>query len=126
MRVVYDAGMLVAADRGDRAAWADHRARLEFGLVPVTTAPVVAQVSRGPRQVPLRRFLRGCDVESFDAADAHRVGALLRAAGTDDVVDAHLALVAAKGDGGEVWTSDPADLRRLADATDGSVAIRRV
>lgn len=57
MSVVYDAGVLVAADRGDRDVWADHRVRLELGTAPVTTAPVVAQVSRSPRQAQLRRFL---------------------------------------------------------------------
>ena len=40
MTVVYDAGGLIAADRSDREVWADHRARLELGLVPITTAPV--------------------------------------------------------------------------------------
>jgi hypothetical protein len=43
---VYDAGVLVAAERNDRQAWADHRARPELGVVPTTTAPAVAQVSR--------------------------------------------------------------------------------
>jgi hypothetical protein len=41
---------------------ADHRARLELGIVPVTTAPVVAQVSHSAQQLQLRQFLRGCDV----------------------------------------------------------------
>ncbi len=62
MSVVYDAGVFVAADRDDRGAWADHRVRLELGVVPTTTAPVVAQVTRSPRQAQLRRFLRGCDI----------------------------------------------------------------
>ena len=62
---LYDAGVLVAADRNDRRAWADHRARLEAGLVPQTTAPVVAQVSRSSRQAPLRRFLQGCDPDDL-------------------------------------------------------------
>ena len=35
----YDAGMLVAAGRDAREAWADHQARLEAGLVPVVPAP---------------------------------------------------------------------------------------
>jgi hypothetical protein len=52
--VVYDGGNLIAAERHDRAAWADHRTRLELGLVPMTTAPVVAQVSRSARQCQLR------------------------------------------------------------------------
>jgi len=112
MSVVYDAGVLIAADRDDRAVWADHRARLELGLLPVTTAPVVAQVSRGPQQAQLRRFLRGCDVQPFLADEAHEVGALLRRAGTADVVDAHLAITAART-GLSIRTSDELDLGRL-------------
>jgi hypothetical protein len=54
--VVYDAGALIAAERSDRAVWADHRVRLEIGLVPVTTAPIIAQVGRPERQAQLRRF----------------------------------------------------------------------
>ena len=46
MSFVYDAGLFVAAERNDREVWADHRARLELGLIPRTTALVVAQVSR--------------------------------------------------------------------------------
>ena len=94
MSVVYDAGVLVAADRDDREVWADHRARLEAGVVPLTPAPVVAQVSRSPRQVQLRRFLRGCDTVGFTAEEAHQVGELLSEADASDVVDAHVALIA--------------------------------
>jgi hypothetical protein len=53
--VVYDAGALAAADRNVRAVWADHRIRLEAGIIPVFPAPVVAQVSRSPARVQLRR-----------------------------------------------------------------------
>ena len=113
MSTVYDTGVLIAADRNDREIWADHRARLEAGLVPITTAPVIAQASRSPRQVQLRRFLRGCDVVAFDPADAHAVGTLLGKSSTADVVDAHLALTAART-GAVVITSDPIDLRTLA------------
>ena len=73
MNVVYDAGALVAAERNDRRLWADHRVRLEAGVVPVVPAPVVAQVSRSPRQAQLRRLLRGCDVPALDEATAHAV-----------------------------------------------------
>ena len=31
---MYDAGVLVAADRNDRRAWAEHKVRLELGIVP--------------------------------------------------------------------------------------------
>lgn len=113
MSVVYDAGVLVAAERSDRAVWADHRVRLELGAVPVTTAPVVAQVSRSPRQVQLRRFLRGCDVAPFAAEDAHAVGALLGEAGSSDAVDAQVVLIAARL-GASVLTGDLEDLSVLA------------
>ena len=113
MSFVYDAGVLIAADRNDRDVWADHRARLELGIAPVTTAPVVAQVSRSGRQVQLRRFLRGCDTVAFTPAQAHAVGALLGAADAADVVDAHLVLVAG-GSGASVLTSDKDDLSPLS------------
>jgi hypothetical protein len=114
MSVVYDAGLLVAADRNDREVWADHRARLEVGVVPVSTAPVVAQVSRSPRQVQLRRFLRGCDIVGFTREEPHEVGALLSQTGTSDVVDAHVVLTASRGRS-TVLTSDKQDLQRLSD-----------
>ena len=114
MSVVYDAGVLIAADRDERRGVGGHRARLEAGVVPVTTAPVVAQVSRSDRQVPLRRFLRGCEVVPFAPGQAHEVGALLGSAGTHDVVDAHLVVEAAARSA-VVLTSDTADLRRLSD-----------
>ena len=123
MTIVYDTGVLIAADRNDRAVWADHRARLEAGMVPVTTAPVVAQASRSPRQVPLRRFLRGCDVVAFEPDQAHAIGALLAKSSTADVVDAHVALTAART-GADVITSDPDDLGQLAAHLRPSIMIR--
>jgi len=120
--VVYDAGALIAADRSDREVWADHLARLELGVVPATTAPVVAQVSRSPRQAQLRRFLRGCDIVGFADDDAHEVGALARKAGAADVVDVHVVLVASRRRFGVV-TSDGDDLRPIATATGVPVPI---
>jgi predicted nucleic acid-binding protein len=115
MTVVYDAGALIAADRSDRNQWAEHRVRLELGLVPVTTAPVVAQVSRSGRQAQLRRFLRGCEIVGFDADDAHDVGALAGRSGVADVVDVHVVAVAAARRLG-VLTSDERDLAPIADS----------
>lgn len=115
MSIVYDAGALIAADRSSRAVWADHRARLELGLVPLTTAPVVSQVSRSARQAQLRRFLRGCDVVGFDDEEAHDVGALAGRSGSSDVVDVHVVAVAHRVGYG-VATSDERDLKPIADA----------
>jgi hypothetical protein len=122
---LYDAGVLIAAERNDRGVWAEHRARLEAGLVPHTTAPVVAQVSRSPRQVPLRSFLRGCEIVGFAPEVAHEVGVLLAKSGTTDVVDAHLAVLAARTSG-TVITSDPGDLRDLVDHLRPRFAVRSV
>jgi hypothetical protein len=122
MTVVYDAGVLVAAERGNREVWADHRVRLEIGAVPVMTAPVVAQVSRSPRQAQLRRFLRGCDIAPFVAEEAHDVGMLLGDAGVSDVVDAHVVRVAEKLGVG-VLTADVSDLSRLAEHVPSDVPI---
>ncbi len=114
MSVVYDAGALIAAERSDRAVWADHRVRLEMGLVPVATAPVVAQVSRSGRQAQLRRFLRGCEVARFDGDEAHDVGALAGRSGVTDVVDIHVVVTAHRLSFGVV-TSDEDDLKPIAD-----------
>jgi hypothetical protein len=92
--VVYDAGVLVAADRNVRWAWAEHRVRLEMGVVPLVPSNVVAQVSRSPRQAQLRRFLSGCEVHAFDEVRAHRAGALLVRARANDVVDASVVELA--------------------------------
>ncbi len=118
--IVYDAGVLVGADRSDRATWADHRARLDLGLAPVTTAPVVAQVSRSARQAQLRRFLRGCVVVPFEPYQAHVVGALLGKAGSSDVTDGHVVAVAASI-GATVLTADLDDLTRLSACLDTPV-----
>ena len=113
MSTVYDAGVLIAADRNDRQAWADHRVRLEAGIVPITTAPVIAQASRSSRQAQLRRFLRGCQIMAFSAEQSHEVGALLAKTRTTDVVDAHVVVVASRTES-VVLTSDPEDLEVLA------------
>jgi hypothetical protein len=120
MSVAYDAGLLVAADRSDRDVWADHRARLEAGVVPVTTAPVVAQVSRSASQVQLRRLLRGCDIVGFTGDEPHRVGALLSRAGTADLV-----LIAGRRRS-TVLTSDERDLQRLSDCLPEPIVVKPI
>jgi hypothetical protein len=110
--VVYDAGVLIAAERNERRVWAEHRVRLEAGIVPAVPAPVVAQVSRSPRQAQLRRFLSGCEVIAFDEAAAHRAGATLGKANTRDVVDAAVVdlAIARRAD---VVTDDVSHIRKL-------------
>jgi hypothetical protein len=112
LAAVFDAGVLIAADRNERETWAEHRVRLSAGIIPLVPANVVAQVSRSNRQVQLRRFLRGCEVVSFDESSAHRAGALLSKSGTTDVVDASVVELAARTSG-EIVTTDPQDIERL-------------
>jgi hypothetical protein len=55
INVVSGAAVLVAVDRNERRTWAEHKARLELGVVPFVPAPVVAQVSRSSQQAQLPR-----------------------------------------------------------------------
>jgi len=113
--VVYDAGVLIAADRSERNTWADHRARLEAGIIPLVPSPVVAQVSRSPKQTQMRRLLRGCEVVAFDEPAAHSAGALLGKARSNDVVDASVVVLAIQREA-EVVSDDAADIERLLSA----------
>jgi predicted nucleic acid-binding protein len=120
--VVYDAGPLIAAERNERRFWAEHRIRLEQGIVPCIPSHVLAQVSRSPKQVQLRRLLRGCEVVALDESGAHEAGALLARSRTKDVPDATLVGVAAKRMA-DIVTSDPADIERLVAATGKKIRI---
>ncbi|MDP9036540.1 MAG: twitching motility protein PilT [Myxococcota bacterium] len=110
--VVYDAAVLIAADRNNRRIWGDHKALLESGIVPWVPAAVVAQVSRTARQVQLRRFLRGCLVVPLDEATAHDAGRLLSAIGASDVVDASVVILAMHHRA-RIVTGDVDDIERL-------------
>ena len=125
MAVVLDAGALISYDRGDRTV----RALLESAQrerAPVRTSTgAVAQAWRsGARQVHLVRLLRGVDERSIDQSAARRVGQLLGAAATADVIDAAVVDLATNGD--EVLTSDPQDLAALANAAGKSLTIIKV
>jgi hypothetical protein len=109
----------VAADRNQRRAWAEHKARLEFGVIPLVPAPVVAQVSRSSQQAQLRRFLTGCTVVPPGEKDAHEAGRLLGIARTTDVVDAVTAL----RQKAMILTGDPDDMERLITASGREVPV---
>ena len=120
--VVYDAAILVAADRNDRRAWAEHKARLELGLIPLVPAPVVAQVSRSTQQAQLRRFLSGCSVVPLGESEAHEAGRLLGITRTSDVVDAVVATTAVRRKA-TILTGDAKDMERLVRASGGDAAV---
>ena len=119
--VVYDAAVLVAADRNERRTWAEHRVRLELGVIPLVPAPVVAQASRSPQQAQLRRFLTGCEVVPLSEAEAHEAGRLLGMTKTTDVVDAVVTIAVRQK--AIILTSDPDDIRRLVRASGREAAV---
>src|SRR5271165_6585131 len=120
--VVYDAAVLVAADRNERRAWAEHKVRLELGVVALVPAPVVAQVSRSPQQAQLRRFLTGCVVVPLGEVEAHEAGRLLGITRTADVVDAVVVTTALRQKT-MILTSDPGGIKRLVRASGRDVAV---
>lgn len=120
--VVYDAAVLVAADRNDRRAWAEHKARLEFGVVPSVPAPVVAQVSRSPQQAQLRRFLTGCVIIPLGENEAHEAGRLLARSRTADVIDAVVVTTALRRNA-MILTGDLDNIKLLIRAAGREVGV---
>ena len=125
MGITYDTGALVAADRGERRAWARHRALLVRREVPTVPAPVVAQSWRGgSRQVMLARLLTGCDVEALDDEQARAVGRLAACAATTDIVDACVVEGAMRRHD-LIVSSDESDLQVIAAAVSRRLDIDR-
>lgn len=113
--IVYDTAALIAVDRGDRRALARHAARLSAGFSIAVPATVVAQVSRSGRQVLLRRLLSTAAVVPLDEALAHEVGQLVGEAGSSDVVDGSVVVLARRTKAAIV-TSDHDDIAALCEA----------
>ena len=118
MRLVLDAGALVAVERADREVVALIKRELTAGRAPLTHGGVIGQVWRGGsgRQAPLARLLPGLEVVGLDESLGRLAGLLLGKARTSDVVDAALVVLARDGDW--VLTSDVQDLKRLVVAAD--------
>jgi hypothetical protein len=110
-RLVADAGLLIAAQRNDRNAWAIKREAAVENLPIVVPAAVIAQAWRGDGRGDLRRYLKGLHVIPFGTVLAQLAGELLGSAGTSDVVDA--AVVVSAVDGDRIITSDVRDISFL-------------
>lgn len=123
--LVYDAGALVGAERRDEAMWVLHHRALARGVAPIVPVVVLAQAWRGGPQALLSRLLGGCLVVSIEEDAGRAAGRACAAAGTSDVVDA-LVVVLALAHGAAVVTSDPRDLGRLADALDAAVPLHAI
>jgi predicted nucleic acid-binding protein len=113
--VVLDAGALVAFERNDGRVRRLVELAAEHGASIHVPAGVIGQVWRdGSRQVRLARLLKSglLDVRDLDLDEARAAGSLCGIAGTADVIDASVALLARRHHAAVV-TSDPDDLRRL-------------
>jgi predicted nucleic acid-binding protein len=113
--VVLDAGALIAFERNDRKV----RTLVELALVhkaPLhVPGAVIAQVWRdGRRQARLARLLGSglVQVQPLDLEEAQATGAICGKAGTSDVVDPSVVLLARRY-GASVVTSDAGDLARI-------------
>ena len=116
--LVLDAGAFVAVERGDRDVVALVKRERLASRGPVTCGGVVAQVWRGGhgRQALVARLLAGVLVVPIDDRLGRRAGSLLGRSGQFDAIDAAVVCLAADGD--EILTSDPGDLRELAEVAD--------
>ena len=113
--IVLDAGALIAFERADSRMRALCREAVRVGARLIIPAGVVAQVFRNrSRQVPLGALLAAptTSVPALDRTLAEAAGTLCGRAGTSDVVDASVVLLARR-ERAIVITSDVDDLQRL-------------
>ena len=125
MTAVLDAGALIAIDKKDRKVGAMLRVLQRDGSRCEPAPAAVAQVWRsGRRQADLARVLPGLDTVALDEAAAKKVGDLLGSSGTNDLVDAHVALLVEPR--GQVLTSDEPDIKALLQARRVQATVIRV
>ena len=121
---VLDAGALIGLERQNVKIGALIKTASRHRLEMVVPSPVLAQVWRdGARQSLLSKALSNPIMSEapLNHSDAKRVGELLRASGTADVVDAHVVVLAGRIHA-PVITSDPGDISKL----DGDLELIRV
>jgi predicted nucleic acid-binding protein len=125
---VYDAGALIALDRGQRAAWVRHLVAMDDARRVLVPSVVIGQVWRGGRrQHDLGRVLRSCEILPVDDTLARAAGELCGRANTSDVVDALVLATAQLVGPAVIWTSDPGDLDHLRQVSESpdQVLIRK-
>ena len=127
--LVLDAGALLAVEQNDRSMLARLRVAQAHGLELRTHPFVVAQVwrdkrGRRGRQVNLARLLNAVDIVTVEDQLGRNCGVLLGKAAMSDPIDAAVVLIATSGD--RIATSDPDDIRRLAEAAARPVTLIEV
>jgi hypothetical protein len=116
MSLVLDTGALIALERNDRAMWRRLKSALLTSDVPITHGGVLGQAwrGRGSRSALLALAIASIDVRAIDESLGKLCGELLSRTKRNDVIDAALVLLSADGD--LIATSDPDDLKPLAQA----------
>ena len=110
--IVLDAGALIALEQNDRSVWAALKLAVAQGSEVIVPSTALAQVWRGTgAQAQLAKALQFCIIATFDPV-ARNVGELCGRSKTNDICDAHVALIASRH-GEFLYTSDVPDMRRL-------------
>ena len=124
VRLLLDAGPLIRLERDPRSeVFSASRKVLRGRARMLVPSVVLAQVWRDDeRQHALRKLCAQCEHLPFNADSAKRVGGLLKASDTTDVIDAAV-IVAAIEHGAAVMTTDPDDLGRLVEASGADVPL---
>lgn len=111
--LIYDAGALIAAERGTERMWAIHKRALARDAEPVIPAPVLTEVWRGGHgQHQLGEFVNSCEIDGFTEEKARSAGTLLARA-PHGVVDASVVECVLRR-GGPCVTGNRAHLADLA------------
>ena len=114
--LVLDAGALVALARGDTYLAALRAAGRSSSAVKIPVGALAQAWRGGPRQALLARALKGCDEVPLDGATARQLGELCGNTRTKDVIDASVAVTAARAarrGAVDVLTSDRGDIESL-------------
>ena len=97
MTFVLDTGALIQVDRGNRHILSMIETAFDRGERVHVPAGVIGQAWRNPsRQARLSRILKRCDEVPLDGYAARSAGQLCGKTGTDDVIDASVAVAVAE------------------------------
>jgi hypothetical protein len=112
--VTLDAGGLIALERNDRVVALLSRAAALRARVTVPATALAQAIRQPARQARLALLLQQptTDVVPLGGPNATRVGMLLAATRTADIVGAHVVICARRA-GQPIVTSEPDDLHRL-------------
>ena len=126
-RLILDAGAVIALALSEPRAMAFLRRAVELGADVIIRVVVLAETLRGGRSdASVHRVLNSIGgIESTDPEIGRVAGALLGRSRQTGTVDAMVIAEAVSRGGGQVLTSDPSDLGRLA-ASDPAVTVHPV